>query len=128
MNTIIQTAVQTTLPTIEAQGLLKTREDRFAFKQEMKARANARALTAYDMAVHAILLGKPHPVPFTPVSNARKLANGHFKWQGALAAYTEARHTGLPDWAMQSLTGEARKALCDAIKEEAIAVTKLLWK
>ena len=71
--------------TFRQNGLL-TNESIRAFRADFRRLANARKLTAQHMALHAIIMGKPLNRAFSPITNAKKLANGQRPWDGAASA------------------------------------------
>ncbi|MBK3779828.1 hypothetical protein G3A43_06145 [Paraburkholderia aspalathi] len=86
-------------------GLLTTGTSHYAFRAAFRRLAHARKLNAQHMALHAILMGKPLGLAFSPISNTTKLANGQSPWMNALAAIHSLATR--PDASCLLLCGEA---------------------
>lgn len=81
-------AAENTTQTKLYPGLFASHAEYKAYQARFKALAHSRKLTAADMLLHAILMGKDPKCGFTPITNAKKLANG----AQADLAYMLARH------------------------------------
>lgn len=66
-----------TQQTVSLSDFFSSREERFAFLRAYKALARAKQLTAADVLLRAIVLGKDPYASFAPITNSVKLANGH---------------------------------------------------
>lgn len=69
--------------------------ERVAFISAFKRLANAKQLTAADIIFRAKLLGKDPRAGFTPITNAKKLANGAQADLGYVRAVSDLRRTHL---------------------------------
>lgn len=90
-NTSVSEAIcvtETSAATKLYPGLFASHAEYKAYKARFKALAHSRKLAAADMLLHAILLGKDPKCGFTPITNAKKLANG----AQADLAFIRARH------------------------------------
>lgn len=97
-------------------GILTDNSHRLSFRQSFSLKAKAKKLTPYDCALRCILLGVPFCKPFTPISNASKLANGAKPMGALIDTLLSVRRIGLPDEYFTELPSSSRKEICDAIK------------
>lgn len=67
------------------------KEEYLALRATWKALAQAKTLSASDMAAYALLRGKDLRKAFSPITNPNKLANGQAAGQGLDQAYATVR-------------------------------------
>lgn len=91
-------------------GILQSPAERKAFRQAWCARVAALAAqtprsgpSAIDMALYCLMLGKPLIRAFSPVTNARKLANGAHAYGYKVFAVASLRNSYVRERAMERL-------------------------
>ncbi|KVP96941.1 hypothetical protein WJ97_14060 [Burkholderia ubonensis] len=75
----------------QTQNHLISRDERRAFEAAWRAYVATGKADAAAFILQAILRGRNPKLGFTPVTNAVKLANGQFAWQGYSAALSQLR-------------------------------------
>lgn len=113
----------------QTQNHLISRDERRAFETAWRAYVATCKADAPAFILQAILRGRDPKRGFTPVTNAVKLANGQFAWQGYTAALSQLRgllgnyvHTIWPDLMGQGIGPNRYESL---VKELATALDQL---
>jgi hypothetical protein len=76
----------------QTQNELISRDERRAFEAAWSAYVATRAATAPAFLLQALIRGRDPKRGFTPVTNAAKLANGQWAWQGYESALFSLRY------------------------------------